>query len=136
MFKGMKIKTATKFVAKEIPKRLILKYGRKSTYEQSEIDWALTAVGKDKEKDKHTYYVAYAMLADKQFYLSLGMTGAYGDIDYLHKIFTDTLAKSSSSYSTESALSYSESFTISNPSFGSESLSGGFSGDSGGGGGE
>ena len=73
------------------------------------------------------------MLADKQFYLSLGLTGVYDDIDYLYNVFAETLANSSSSYSIENALLYSENFTSSNSSFGGD----GFSGDSGiGGGGE
>lgn len=116
MFKGMKIKAATKFVAKELPKRLIVKYGRKPTYECSEIDWALTAVEKNKEKDNLTYHIAYAMLADKSVYVSLGMASVYGDIQGLHQLFSATLASTSDTYTIECALTYSESINSSTSS--------------------
>lgn len=134
MFKGMKIKAAIKFVAKELPKRLIVKYGRKSAYECSEIDWALTAVGKNKnkEKDNITYNIAYAMLADKSVYISMSMTSVYGDIQGLHRLFSDTLANTSDTYTIEFALTYSESIdsvhptsSISESHFGADASIGG-----------
>ncbi|OLQ95828.1 hypothetical protein BIY21_20500 [Vibrio ponticus] len=107
MFQRIRNKASIKFLAKELPKRLVVKYGRKSAYDASEIDWALVAVEKEKDKDKHLYHLAYAMLADKSFYLSLESTSSCGKLDDLYPLFYQTLFNESGEYSVESVIQYS-----------------------------
>ncbi len=108
MFQRIRNKASIKFLAKELPKRLIVKFGRKPFYEPSEIDWALVAVEKDKEMDRNLYHLAYAMLADKSFYLSLESTSSCGKFDDLSLLFSETLFNGSGEYSVESVIQYSE----------------------------
>ncbi len=108
MFQRIRNKASIKFLANELPKRLIVKFGRKAAYDASEIDWALVAVEKDKDKDRNLYHLAYAMLADKSFYLSLESTSSCGKLDDLYPLFYETLFNESGEYSVESVIQYSE----------------------------
>lgn len=108
MFQRIRNKASIKFLAKELPKRLIVKFGRKSAYDASEIDWALVAVEKDKDNDRNLYHLAYAMLADKNFYLSLESTSSWGKLDDLYPLFYETLFNEPGEYTVDGVIQYSE----------------------------
>ncbi|MDC5754782.1 hypothetical protein [Vibrio europaeus] len=59
MFQWTK-KSIIKSVARELPPRLAVKYGKRDSYEPEEIDWALGAIGKSNDLNYKNY--AYGML--------------------------------------------------------------------------
>lgn len=90
MFQWAK-KKIIKSVAKEIPSRLVIKYGKKDHYLPEEIDWALRAVGRFNDT-KYTNY-AYGMLTDHSYYMSLGLLSSFGSYESFHKEVGRTLFK-------------------------------------------
>ncbi|MGF1868242.1 hypothetical protein L4D15_23845 [Enterovibrio norvegicus] len=90
MFKWTKDKII-KSVAKELPPRLTVKYGKKDSYTQEEIDWALVAVNKDRDINYKNY--AYGMLTDHSLFLSLGLSSSLGSYEGFQKGVSEVLFK-------------------------------------------
>jgi hypothetical protein len=104
MFKWTKNKVI-KSVAKELPPRLAIKYGKKNSYTQAEIDWALVAVNKDKDINYKHY--AYGMLTDQNLYISLGLSSSFGSYENFHIEVSEVLFKQECSPSMDLYLDYS-----------------------------
>lgn len=104
MFKWTKNKII-KSVAKELPPRLSIKYGKKSSYTQAEIDWALVAV--DKDKDINYKHYAYGMLTEQSVYMQLGMTSSFGSYENFQKGVSEVLFKQECTSTMDLYLDYS-----------------------------
>jgi len=82
MFQWTK-KKIIKSVAKELPPRLAIKFGKKDNYLPSEIDWALGALNKADDLSYRNY--AHGMLTSHSFYMSLGLLSSFGAQSEFHK---------------------------------------------------
>ncbi|ELV8773559.1 hypothetical protein QNE60_004917 [Vibrio harveyi] len=90
MFQWTK-KNIIKSVATELPPRLAVKYGKKDFYNPEEIDWALGAIGKSKDLNYTNY--AYGMLTSHSFFMSLGLSTAFGAHPEFHREVGNVLFK-------------------------------------------
>jgi hypothetical protein len=82
MFQWTK-KKIIKSVAKELPRRLAIKFGKKDNYSPSEIDWALSALNKADDVSYRNY--AYGMLTSHSFFMSFGLSSSFGAQSEFHK---------------------------------------------------
>ncbi|WP_394154372.1 hypothetical protein [Vibrio maritimus] len=103
MFEWTK-KNIIKSVARELPPRLAVKYGKKDSYSPEEIDWAIGAVGKSKDL-KYTNY-AYGMLTSHSFFMSLGLSTSFGAHPEFHREVGNILFKQELAPDFEAYLEY------------------------------
>ncbi|HDM8046409.1 TPA: hypothetical protein P0E04_004709 [Vibrio campbellii] len=103
MFQWTK-KNIIKSVARELPPRLAVKYGKKDFYNPEEIDWALGAIGKSKDLNYTNY--AYGMLTSHSFFMSLGLSTAFGAHPEFHREVGNVLFKQDCAPDFEAYLEY------------------------------
>ena len=80
-----------KSVAMEVAPRLSIKFGKKDNYDPQEINWALKAIGKEQDTKYCNY--AYAMITHPSFYMSLGLSSAFGNQPEFHREVSNVLFK-------------------------------------------
>ncbi|QUJ66196.1 hypothetical protein KDD30_08270 [Photobacterium sp. GJ3] len=90
MFQWTK-KNIIKSVARELPLRLSVKYGKKEHYGPEEIDWALGAIGKSKDLNYQNY--AHGMFTSHSFFMSLGLSTSFGSQSEFHREVGNILFK-------------------------------------------
>ncbi|HHF2874171.1 TPA: DUF6559 family protein [Vibrio diabolicus] len=103
MFQWTK-KSIIKSVAKELPPRLAVKYGKRDSYSPDEIDWALGAIGKSNDLNYTNY--AYGMLTSHSFFMSLGLSTAFGAHPAFHREVGNILFKQDCAPDFEAYLNY------------------------------
>ncbi|WP_159650927.1 hypothetical protein [Vibrio atypicus] len=95
-----------KSVAMEIAPRLSIKFGKKEYYEPEEIDWALKAL--DKEHDIKYCNYAYAMITHHSFYMTLGLSSAFGAQPEFHREVSYILFKQDAQPTFDAYLEYAK----------------------------
>jgi|GEM_PF-4304441 len=103
MFQWTK-KKIIKSVAKELPPRLAVKFGKKDNYSPSEIDWALGALNKADDVSYRNY--AYGMLTSHNFFMSLGLSSSFGAQSEFYKEVGSVLFKQECTPDFDSYLEY------------------------------
>ncbi|EKO3844768.1 hypothetical protein [Vibrio harveyi] len=103
MFQWTK-KNIIKSIARELPPRLAVKYGKRDSYEPEEIDWALGAIGKSNDLNYKNY--AYGMLTSHSFFMSLGLSTSFGAHPDFHREVGSILFKQDCEPDIEAYLEY------------------------------